>query len=154
MTYCGLTLKSRMTNKKNPAIRFYRHLAGFLLVLFCFNKSIGKSSCLDICEHGIGIGLDAERPDLNAIELFWFGRHLEFRWFRCNHLLLHVGAECVHGLAKLGEPVHHIGVVAGDAALVPFGMSDEHTVLFQDQGCTLSIDRRIILRLPWRRTRV
>ena len=28
-----------------------------------------------------------------------------------------------------GEPVHHIGMVAGDAALVPFSMADEHTVL-------------------------
>ena len=153
MTYCGLTLKSRMTNKKNPAIRFYRHFAGFLLVLI--NASVNPAALIFASmASALVLTLDAERPDLNAIELFWFGRHLEFRWFRCNHLLLHVGAECVHGLAKLGEPVHHIGVVAGDAALVPFGMSDEHTVLFQDQGCTLSIDRRIILRLPWRRTRV
>ena len=27
-----------------------------------------------------------------------------------------------------GEPVHHIGMVAGDAALVPLSMADEHAV--------------------------
>ena len=92
------------------------------------DERIGKSCCLDLFEHGIGIGLDAERSDLNTVELFRFG----WRWSgRCGSgikQLFHLGAERIHGLAKLGEPVHHICVVPGDAALVPLSMADEKAV--------------------------
>lgn len=92
------------------------------------DESIGKSSCLDLFEHSIGIGLDAERSDLDAVELFWLRRRFGVQRFSCSQQLVHLGAKRIHGLAVFGEPVHHIGMVAGDAALVPLSMADEHAV--------------------------
>ena len=40
----------------------------------------------------------------------------------------HVRAEGVHGLVELGEPVHHVAVVAGNAPLVALGVADDHPV--------------------------
>ena len=41
----------------------------------------------------------------------------------------HLRPELVHVLAVLGPPVHHVGVVGGDAPLIALAVADKHAVL-------------------------
>ena len=44
------------------------------------------------------------------------------------HSIFHIGAEGVHTLSKLWEPVHHVTVVGGNTTRRPFTVTDDHAV--------------------------
>ena len=87
-----------------------------------FDKRIGEASRLNLGKHGIGIRLDRKRSDLNTIVFLRCGRR--FRRSRIKQLL-HIGAEGVHRLAMLREPVHDVAVVAGNAERVTLAVADD-----------------------------
>lgn len=98
-------------------------------LLAVFDKNVREASSLDLFEHGIGVCLDRERAELDAVILLLCGRR--FRRSRIKQLL-HIGAEGVHALAVLREPVHHIAVIAGNAELVTLRVADERRRLRLD----------------------
>ncbi len=91
-------------------------------LLAVLDKGIGEASRLDLFEHGIGVCLDGISADLHMVI---FLRRVRFSGhFRCCQSSLDLGAERIHRLTVLREPVHHIAVIAGDAQLVPLTVAD------------------------------
>lgn len=106
---------------------------------FCFDKSIGKPCRLYLLEHGICVRLDRVSTDLNAIQ---FLRHSWDRRFIHRKKSFNFSAESIHRLAESRKPVHHIGMIAGDAQLITLRMADDilfrQTVLFAEIGTQFS----------------
>ena len=109
-------------------------------VWHCLNQVLVRTCAAAEVESAVGglhpvFALFRHAEALRTIDLHGGGRL--FNWLFLRFLLggrlhrtgfqqiLHVRPEGVHGLSVLGEPVHHIGVVGGDALLVPLAVADD-----------------------------
>ena len=78
--------------------------------------------------QGSSIELSADAPIREPYNVYFQGG-LTFDHSKMPfHSGFHIGAENIHILPELREPVHHVAVVGGDTTSRPFTVTDDHAV--------------------------
>lgn len=93
------------------------------LLLFSCNNGVLEPRRLNLFELRVGVCLDGERSEQDAVILFrrgWFGG-----FCGGGKSGFHVGAERIHTLFVFREPVRDVAVVAGNPQLVTFRVADD-----------------------------
>ena len=98
-------------------------LSAIVYPLFAvFYKSISKAGRLDLGKHGVCVCLNGIRADLHTVI---FLRRSRLGGGGRGKTRFYISTEDIHVFAVLWKPVHHIGMVTGDAQFVSLTVADD-----------------------------